>query len=67
MGIILTCGKPKRLILSWFIRPYSLAFDVAWTYFEKYPKDPWAFKVLVSLCMAMSIGDTVGTGTFLPT
>ncbi|KAE9389667.1 hypothetical protein BT96DRAFT_1003021 [Gymnopus androsaceus JB14] len=34
----------------------------AWTYFSKFPTDPWWFKALVILCVSLCIGDTVATG-----
>ncbi|KAJ6528537.1 hypothetical protein B0H19DRAFT_1194733 [Mycena capillaripes] len=33
----------------------------AWKYYNKFPKDPWGFKVLVAACTIMCIADSVGT------
>ncbi|KAF7354245.1 Sda1 family protein [Mycena venus] len=33
----------------------------AWRYYRKFPKDPWAFKALVTACTIMCIADAVGT------
>ncbi|KIY63539.1 hypothetical protein CYLTODRAFT_458024 [Cylindrobasidium torrendii FP15055 ss-10] len=40
----------------------GIVLSCTWTYFSKFPKDRWMFKALVVLCVAMCIGDTVGTG-----
>ncbi|KAE9384283.1 hypothetical protein BT96DRAFT_661301 [Gymnopus androsaceus JB14] len=40
----------------------GIVLAVAWTYFSKFPADPWWFKTIVILCVTLCIGDTVGYG-----
>ncbi|KAE9397281.1 hypothetical protein BT96DRAFT_995879 [Gymnopus androsaceus JB14] len=40
----------------------GIVLCATWTYFSKFPNDKWWFKVLVTLCVSMCIGDTIATG-----
>ncbi|KAE9388031.1 hypothetical protein BT96DRAFT_1025609 [Gymnopus androsaceus JB14] len=40
----------------------GIVLSATWTYFSKFPSDPWYFKVPVILCVGLCIADTVATG-----
>ncbi|KAE9395505.1 hypothetical protein BT96DRAFT_997624 [Gymnopus androsaceus JB14] len=40
----------------------GIVLAVAWSYFSKFPADPWWFKAIVILCVILCIGGTVTDG-----